>query len=63
MTDVKISLSEILKVNVFSRPLFERNYIQDSISKEKISFSINCDIKRTKCTERLRRFYLGKAYF
>ena len=45
--DVKISFSEILKVNVFSRPLFERNYIQDSISKEKISFSINCDIKRT----------------
>ena len=43
---VKIRFSEILKVNVFSRSLFERNYMHGSISIESISFSRNCGIKK-----------------
>ena len=42
----KIRWSEILKVNVFSRPLLQRNYIRGSISINIISFSRNCDIKQ-----------------
>ena len=42
--DVKIRLSEILKVNVLSRPLPERNYMHRCISIENMSFSRNCDI-------------------
>ena len=61
--DVKIHFSEILKVNVFSRPLLERNYKHGSILKENKLFSRNCDIKATKCEERHGRFYLGKDYF
>ena len=45
--DVKIRFGEILKVNVFSRPLLERNYMRGSISIENILFSRNCDIKIT----------------
>ena len=44
--DVKICFSEILKVNVFSRPLLERNYMQGLISIGNISFSRNCNIKK-----------------
>ena len=54
--DVNICFSEILKVNVFSRPLFEQNYMHESILIENILFSRNCDIRITK------RFYMGKVY-
>ena len=43
----KFVLVKILKVNVFSRPLLERNYMRGSISIENILFSRNCDIKIT----------------
>ena len=42
-----------LKINVFSRPLLDQNYMYGSISIKNISFSKNCDIKTTK---------LGKVY-
>ena len=45
--DVKIIFSEILKVNVFTRPLLESNCMHGSISIENISFSRKCDIKTT----------------
>ena len=45
--DVKNSYSEILKVNVFSRSLLERNYMHGYITIENILFSRNCDIKTT----------------
>ena len=38
---VGIRLSEILKVNIFSRPLLEQNCMQGSLSIENISFSRN----------------------
>ena len=43
--DVNIRLSEILKVNVFSRPLLERNYMRGSISIENLLFSRNYGIQ------------------
>ena len=52
-----------LKSQCFSWPLFERNYMQRSISKENESFSRNCDLKTTKSKERCRCFYFGKVYF
>ena len=38
---------KFLKVNVFSRPLDEQNYVHGSISIENTSFSRNSDIKTT----------------
>ena len=58
--DVKVRLSEIIKVNVFSTPLLEQKYIQGSISIENISFYRNCDNETTsKCKECHECFYLG----
>ena len=58
----KIHFSEILKVNVFSRPLVEQHYMYISISIENISFSRNCDIITTKCEKCHGRFRLSKVY-
>ena len=50
--DVKIRISEILKVNVFSRPLLERDCMHRSFLIENISFSRNCDTcTKTKNTK------------
>ena len=38
-----------------------RNYTHGPISKENIYFSRNRESK-TKCEERLRRFYCGRVY-
>ena len=60
--EVKISFSEILTVNVFSRLLLERINMHGSILIENISFSRNCHIKTTNCEGRHGRFCLGKVY-